>query len=35
MAAGAEFGSDIDAFESGPGFAIDMHATDIIGKAAL
>jgi len=35
MAAGAEFGPDVDAFESGLGFAVDMQKTEFVGKAAL
>ena len=35
MAAGAEFGPDIDAMESGLGFAVDFGKSDFTGKAAL
>ena len=35
MAAGHEFGPDIDAFESGLGFAVDLQKEDFIGKEAL
>lgn len=35
MAAGAEFTHDVDAFESGLGFAVDLDKTDFIGKEAL
>ncbi len=34
-AAGAEFAPDVDAFEAGLGFAVDLRKTDFIGKAAL
>ncbi len=35
MAAGAEFGPDIDAFEAGLGFAVDLSKKDFTGLAAL
>ncbi|MEM9605205.1 MAG: DUF1989 domain-containing protein [Pseudomonadota bacterium] len=35
MAAGAEFGPDVDVFESGLGFAVDLAKADFIGRAAL
>lgn len=35
MAMGAEFGPDIDAFEAGLGFAIDLEKEAFIGKSAL
>ncbi|WP_245890808.1 DUF1989 domain-containing protein [Albidovulum aquaemixtae] len=35
MIAGAEFGPDSDAFESGLGFAVDLKKSDFLGKAAL
>jgi len=35
MAAGAEFGPDIDVFESGLGFAVDLQKAGFTGKAAL
>lgn len=35
MVAGAEFGPDIDAFEAGLGFAVDLKKTEFVGKAAL
>ncbi|MBX2839756.1 MAG: aminomethyltransferase family protein [Gammaproteobacteria bacterium] len=35
MAAGAEFGPDVDAFEAGLGFAVDLKKSDYIGKDAL
>ncbi|WP_299745284.1 aminomethyltransferase family protein [uncultured Tateyamaria sp.] len=35
MIAGAEFGPDMDAFESGLGFAVDLKKPDFIGRAAL
>ena len=35
MMAGAEFGPDCDAFESGLGFAIDLKKDDFIGRVAL
>ena len=35
MAAGAEFGPDIDAYESGLGFAVDLKKPDFIGREAL
>ncbi|MEO1140342.1 MAG: DUF1989 domain-containing protein [Pseudomonadota bacterium] len=35
MVAGAEFGPDIDAMESGLGFAIDFKKPDFIGRSAL
>ena len=35
MAAGAEFGPDCDALESGLGFAVDFSKPDFIGRAAL
>jgi aminomethyltransferase len=35
MISGAEFGPDVDAFESGLGFAVDMTKPDFIGRAAL
>ena len=35
MVAGAEFGPDSDAFESGLGFAVDFKKKDFIGRAAL
>ncbi len=34
-AQGAEFGGDIDAFEAGLGFAVDLAKPDFIGRAAL
>ncbi len=35
MIAGAEFGPDVDAMESGLGFAVDFKKSDFIGRAAL
>ncbi len=35
MAANAEFGADIDAFEAGLGFAVDLTKEDFVGKQAL
>ena len=35
MIAGAEFGPDVDAMESGLGFAVDFGKPDFLGKAAL
>ncbi|MEL6217751.1 MAG: DUF1989 domain-containing protein [Pseudomonadota bacterium] len=35
MIAGAEFGPDADAMESGLGFAVDFRKPDFIGRAAL
>ena len=35
MVAGAEFGADSDAMESGLGFAVDFRKPDFIGRAAL
>lgn len=35
MAANAEFSNDVDAFEAGLGFAVDLKKLDFIGKAAL
>ena len=35
MAAGAEFTPDVDAFESGLGFAVDLKKQDFVGKEAL
>ncbi|MEL7091812.1 MAG: DUF1989 domain-containing protein [Pseudomonadota bacterium] len=35
MSAGAEFGPDADAFESGLGFAVDLTKSDFVGRAAL
>ncbi len=35
MAAGAEFGPDVDVFESGLGFAVDLQKNDFVGLAAL
>ena len=35
MTAGAEFGPDVDAMESGLGFAVDFNKPEFIGKAAL
>ena len=35
MAAGQEFGPDIDAFEAGLGFAVDLTKEDFIGRGAL
>ena len=35
MMAGAEFGPDVDALESGLGFAVDFKKPDFIGRAAL
>jgi len=35
MAAGAEFGPDIDVFESGLGFAVDLKKSEFVGKDAL
>lgn len=34
-AQGAEFGNDIDAFEAGLGFAVDLNKPDFIGREAL
>lgn len=34
-AAGAEFGADVDAFEAGLGFAVDLQKANFLGKAAL
>ncbi len=34
-AGGAEFTADVDAYEAGLGFAIDLNKADFIGKAAL
>lgn len=35
MIAGAEFGPDVDAMESGLGFAVDFQKEEFIGRAAL
>lgn len=35
MASGAEFGPDIDAFEGGLGFAVDLKKPKFVGKEAL
>jgi len=35
MAAGAEFGPDVDAYESGLGFAVDLKKAEFIGRNAL
>jgi len=35
MAAGAEFAPDVDAYESGLGFAVDLKKSDFVGKEAL
>ena len=35
MAAGAEFATDVDAFEAGLGFAVDLKKNSFVGKAAL
>ena len=35
MAAGAEFTPDVDAFEAGLSFAVDLKKPDFVGKAAL
>jgi len=35
MAAGAEFTADVDAYEAGLGFAVDLKKTDFVGRAAL
>ena len=35
MAAGAEFSTDVDAFEAGLGFAVDLNKADFIGKQSL
>jgi len=35
MAAGAEFTADVDAYEAGLGFAVDLSKQDFIGRAAL
>ena len=35
MAAGAEFGPDVDVYESGLGFAVDLRKDDFVGRAAL
>lgn len=35
MAAGHEFAPDVDAFEAGLGFAVDLKKPDFIGKSAL
>jgi len=35
MIAGAEFGPDVDAIESGLGFSVDFKKADFIGRAAL
>ncbi|MEM6891041.1 MAG: DUF1989 domain-containing protein [Pseudomonadota bacterium] len=35
MIAGAEFGPDVDAMESGLGFAVDFKKSEFIGRAAL
>ena len=35
MIAGAEFGPDVDAMESGLGFAVDFKKPDFMGRAAL
>jgi aminomethyltransferase len=34
-ASGAEFANDVDAFEAGLGFAVDLRKADFVGKAAL
>lgn len=35
MAAGAEFTPEVDAFEAGLGFAVNLEKSDFVGKAAL
>ncbi|MBX2867320.1 MAG: aminomethyltransferase family protein [Acidiferrobacterales bacterium] len=35
MAAGAEFAPDVDAFEAGLGFAVDLKKNDFVGQPAL
>ena len=35
MAAGAEFGPDVDVYESGLGFAVDLRKEAFVGRAAL
>lgn len=35
MSAGAEFASDVDAFEAGLGFAVDLNKDEFIGRDAL
>ena len=35
MAGGAEFTPDVDAYEAGLGFAVDLNKEDFIGKQAL
>jgi len=35
MASGAEFAADVDAFEAGLGFAVDLEKADFVGKRAL
>ncbi len=35
MVAGAEFGPDVDAFEAGLGFAVDLKKSDFVGRTAL
>jgi len=35
MAGGAEFGPDVDAYEAGLGFAVDLKKDDFVGKPAL
>ena len=35
MAAGAEFAPDVDAFEAGLGFAVDLNKHEFVGRAAL
>ena len=35
MVAGAEFGLDVDAFEAGLGFAVDLKKDDFVGREAL
>ena len=35
MAAGAEFAPDVDAYEAGLGFAVDLKKSDFVGRAAL
>ncbi len=35
MVSGSEFGPDVDAFEAGLGFAVDLNKDDFIGREAL
>jgi len=35
MAAGAEFAADVDAYEAGLGFAVDLKKDNFVGRAAL